>query len=144
MTANRSRSQVKNAPKLLSEINRHKECPFCSVSSVNENILQETKHFFVICNVLPYDLWDSQKIQSHLMVIPKKHTVKLGNIGSSAAIEYIELVDKYESLGYDIYARSPLSLMKTVEHQHTHLLKPHGKRRRFLFFIRKPYIRWHF
>ncbi len=142
MTANRSRKQVKSAHKILPQSSTG--CPFCNVHSSGQDKVQETKHFFVIKNILPYDLWDHQKINDHLMIVPKEHTEHLGSIGSSAAIEYIELIDKYEKLGYDLYARSPLSQMKSVRHQHTHLLKPHGRRRRFVFYLRKPYIRFHF
>lgn len=78
------------------------------------------------------------------MIIPKKHTQRLGDVSADAGDEFLHLIGKYEDAGYNFYARAPQSGMKTIPHQHTHLLKPHGRARRFVLYLRRPYTRWHF
>jgi diadenosine tetraphosphate (Ap4A) HIT family hydrolase len=76
------------------------------------------------------------------MIVPKVHTDRLGELDSNAAVEYVKLIDRYESEGYKLYARTPSSVVKSVKHQHTHLLQLDGKEKHFVFLLRKPfYIR---
>lgn len=144
MTANRSRKQVVKYSKKLKSDKKASSCVFCDIEGHPEKVIQETKHFRVIQNIFPYSLWDSQKVKSHLMIIPKTHTNQLGGLGGGAGEEFLNLIDKYESDGFNIYARAPSSKLKTIEHQHTHLIQPYGKIRKFVFFLRKPYIRLHY
>lgn len=143
MTASRSRTQVKQMKHDNVPENKHRACPFCSLENDPHNIVQATKHFWVIPNKYPYSLWDSQKVKSHLLIVPRTHTSKLGSLGAGAGVEFLNLIDKYESHGYNVYARAPGSLLKTVEHQHTHLIQPHGKVRKLVLYLRKPYLRLH-
>lgn len=74
------------------------------------------------------------------MIIPVQHTDTLADIPETAAVEFVQLISKYEQDGYNIYARAPISGMKSVIHQHTHLIKPEGKRISAVVHTRKPYI----
>ena len=103
--------------------------------------VRETKHLKVVRNRVPYSLWDNQRVLEHLMIVPKIHTGKLGDLGEAGAVEFIKLIDEYESAGYNIYARSVDSTNRSVVHQHTHLMKLGGKEVDFLFMLRKP---WYF
>jgi diadenosine tetraphosphate (Ap4A) HIT family hydrolase len=117
-------------------------CPFCAIHKGHPQYVEETQFLKVIRNRMPYSIWDGQGVLSHLMIIPKKHVDKLGSLDGKAAAEFIRLVDTYESAGYNIYARAPISSVKSVEHQHTHLIQLDGKDRRFIVVLRKPfYIR---
>ncbi|HWT40166.1 MAG TPA: hypothetical protein VN081_02745 [Dongiaceae bacterium] len=117
-------------------------CPFCTINAGHPQYVHETAHLKVIRNRTPYSLWDSQGVVEHLMIVPKQHTSKLGDLGEKAALEYIKLVDRYESAGYNLYARSVDSTNRSVAHQHTHLIKLDGKERTFLLMMKKPwYVR---
>jgi diadenosine tetraphosphate (Ap4A) HIT family hydrolase len=141
MTATRSTKEYR----IYAQKNRndsHKQCAFCLIKNGDEQYVEETKNLKVIRNRAPYSIWDSQGVTDHLMIIPKRHTDKLGSFDAKTALEYIKLVDKYESLGYNLYARAPVSSVKSVKHQHTHLIKLDGYTKRFIFLMRKPfYIR---
>ncbi len=116
-------------------------CVFCEVKKTDKRFVEETPHFFVIKNDFPYSLWDHQGVESHLMITPKMHTSNLSNLTNQQKIEYFDLIEKYESKGYNIFARSPYSIVKTIPHQHTHLIKPTKGLMKFIFSINKPYIR---
>jgi diadenosine tetraphosphate (Ap4A) HIT family hydrolase len=75
------------------------------------------------------------------MIVPLKHTNTLSDLTADESIEFVGLLASYESKGFNVYARAPHSTMKTVEHQHTHLIKPSTKKTKLLLYIRKPYIR---
>lgn len=116
-------------------------CPFCSITENDSQYIDETASFKVIRNTYPYTVWDGQGVVDHLMIVPKKHTDTLGDIGTEAAAEYIKLIELYEKDGYNFYARAPQSNIKTVHHQHTHLIKLDGKHREVFLYMRRPYVR---
>lgn len=121
---------------------KNRECPFCAIEKGHSEYIEETRFLKVIKNLIPYSVWDGQGVVAHLMIVPKEHTDKLGDLSAEAAVEYLKLIDKYETLGYNLYARAPASTVKTVAHQHSHLIKLDHKPRNFLFLLRKPfYIR---
>lgn len=144
MTVQRSRKEEKtykgHIAKLRAE-GKQDECPFCPINKGHESFVEAFKYFKVIHNVFPYSVWDGQLVADHLMIVPLKHTAKLGDLPTAAGHEYLKIVDSYEDRGYNLYARAPASVIKSVVHQHTHLIKPTGSRRRFVFFTRKPFIR---
>lgn len=118
------------------------DCPFCTIKDNDSCYIEETSIFRVIRNIAPYSIWDGQGVSDHLLIIPKQHTDKLGNIKDVAAIEFFGLINKYEEQGYNIFARAPISKMKSVVHQHTHLILPNNKHINFILYFRKPfYIR---
>lgn len=115
------------------------ECPFCLIKKLDAQYVEETKNLKVIRNHFPYSIWDGQGVVDHLMIVPKRHTDKLGSLSLEAAGEYISLVDKYELDGYNVYARAPGSNVKSIVHHHTHLIRLDGETRRFIFLLRKPF-----
>ena len=98
------------------------------------------KHFKIIKNIFPYDTWDARDVHDHLMITPIMHTESLSALGDDAAVEFVKLVSTYEKQGYDVYARSPYSAIKSVPHQHTHLIKTGGTRHKGVIHIEKPYV----
>lgn len=117
-------------------------CEFCKITAGNDQLVEETASFKVIKNIFPYSFWDYRRVVSHLMIIPKLHTDTLSDISPAQAAEYIQLMGRYESNGYDVFARAPSSIQKSVPHQHTHLIKTEGKSVKIVLHTTKPYFRF--
>lgn len=142
MTATRSRKQVKTYDRHLKYVEPPaKGCVFCTISDKDPQFVKQTAFFKVISNIFPYSLWDSQPVEDHLLLIPHIHTDTLADLPSEAAQEFVKVISSYESAGYSIYARAPGSTMKSLVHQHTHLIKTRSRNVRGVFYVRKPYIR---
>lgn len=120
-----------------------RNCVFCEIDSSSNEFISETKHFKIIINKFPYSLWDDQTVDDHLMIVPKQHTDTLSDLTPIEAQEYVQLISSYEKDGYNVWARAPQSTIKSVIHQHTHLIKPGKRTMKVLFYIRKPYFRLH-
>jgi len=116
-----------------------KGCSFCAIKKGDAQYIDSTKSFKVIRNIFPYSIWDGQAVADHLMVVPKKHTESLGGLNAAQSSEFIKLIDRYEKQGYNIYARAPQSEIKSIPHQHTHLIKTKGAPKKLLFLMRKPF-----
>src|SRR3990167_6468788 len=140
MTATRSRKEVKNYRKHRKNMQKPAGCTFCLIDKNSDQFISETKYFKVVRNIFGYSLWDSQRVEDHLMIVPKMHTDRLSKLPKKAGVDFLEILGEYEEKCYNIYARAPSSVIKTVVHQHTHLIKPLGKPRRLIFLLRKPYI----
>ena len=140
MTATRSRREEKHYKGSLHR-SRNDGCPFCAITAGSDQLVEDGTAHKVIRNIFPYSLWDGQRVIDHLMVVPKKHTDSLSSLKSREKTEYVDILSKYESRGYNVYARAPQSTSKSVLHQHTHLIKLSGKTPRFILLLRKPYIR---
>lgn len=143
MTAQRSRKEELRYKAYVAKQRRLKkaDCAFCAIDMNSDQLVRETPHFKVIINIFPYSIWDGEAVDDHLMIVPKKHTDKLGSLPTAAASELLQLIDSYEDEGYNLYARAPGSAIKSIVHQHSHLIKPKGNRKRLIFFSRKPYLR---
>jgi diadenosine tetraphosphate (Ap4A) HIT family hydrolase len=110
-------------------------CSFCALTDDSKEILEVFEHFRLIGNIFPYNKWDGRAVSHHVMLVPKQHTETLAALGDDASIEFVKLISQYENMGYSIYARSPASSMKSVPHQHTHLIKNDGPRFNRLFYM---------
>lgn len=137
----RSRKQVKTYNKYQKEHGYKKSCVFCNIQPSDNQHLKETRSFKLIKNIFGYSHWDNQNVKEHLLVVPKRHTDTISNFTSSEALEYMDLLSSYESRGYNVWLRAPQSVIKSISHQHTHLIKPGNKTHRFLFYLKKPYLR---
>lgn len=137
----RSRKEEKNYGKYQRTI-QPGSCQFCAIGLDSEQLVKLTKSFKIIRNIFSYSIWDGQKVDNHLMIVPRKHTDSLANLTPAQSHEFLLIVSDYESRGYNIYARAPSSTMKSVIHQHTHLIKTSGATKNMMFLLRKPfYIR---
>lgn len=116
-------------------------CDFCSITPKSKQFVQETTYFFIIKNIFPYSFWDLQRVSDHLLILPKKHTDTLSDLTRDEAVEYVELLGSYESVGYNVYSRAPQTKSKSVAHQHTHLIKSEGRLRKVVLYTQKPYLR---
>ncbi|HEY5140669.1 MAG TPA: hypothetical protein VIJ25_15350, partial [Methylococcales bacterium] len=114
-------------------------CAFCDPVEMGAKAVQETKYAYVIPNRTFYDLWELREVRDHLLIIPKGHVGSLADISDAAKIDIINLIAQYERTDYNVYARAVTNKHRSIEHQHTHLIKTGNKAARFLLFMRKPY-----
>lgn len=115
-------------------------CTFCQINRGHEEFVEEGKYFKVLITLFRYSYWDEQEVEDHMMLVPKMHTESISKLPVAAATEFLEFVGKYEAKGYTIHARAPKSATKSVPHQHTHLIKTKGKRKKFVLYSRKPFL----
>lgn len=123
MKAPRSRKGQRAYDRYIKKLPANAPCTFCALGHDDENFVSETEHFKIVRNRFPYTYWDYNTVEDHLMIVPKQHTDTLKDLTFMESKEYIEQVSAYEHKGYNIYARTPGSNIKTVVHQHTHLMK---------------------
>jgi len=102
----------------------HAECTFCNIATSGLNkIVEETKHFFVVKNRFPYETWESREVESHLMVVVKRHISELSDMTEVERTELMQILVKYEHESYSFYGRSFGNAERSMEHQHAHLIK---------------------
>jgi diadenosine tetraphosphate (Ap4A) HIT family hydrolase len=143
MTAHRTRKETKQYTAHLRKNPAAQDvCEFCQMQPGHPQFVVQTTNFKVVRNLYPYSLWDDHGVVDHLMIIPKEHIHNLSGLSPAVAHEYLQLVAAYEQQGYNIYARAPQSKVRSIAHQHTHLIKSAEQKRKIIFFIRRPYIRW--
>lgn len=140
MTAPRSRKEYITYEKHRKRVEPN-VCEFCQISKGDDQFVEQFQFFKVIKNIFPYSIWDGQNVADHLMVVPLKHTDNLSNMSVKEKVEYVDILQKYESRGYNIYARAPVSIRKSIIHQHTHLIKPIGSVKHFILALTKPFFR---
>ena len=116
-------------------------CGFCGFDSdKKDEVLKHYEYFWLVKNIFPYDIWDDQGVIDHLMLIPKRHIDSIGDMDNKELLEHSKIIGIYDQLGYSIYARSSSNIIKSVAHQHTHLIKLDGKEMSFMFYNKKPYL----
>jgi len=119
------------------------ECPFCNPETLNKAILT-TEHSYIVSNLTQYDLWELYDVVDHLLVIPKRHVKSLKELHDAERLDIMNLAADYEEKGYNVYSRGVDVATRSVEHQHTHLIKLAHKRPRFAVYLHKPYfvVKW--
>lgn len=140
MAVARSRKENKKYSNYLQSL-EPEACAFCSIHESDERLVAATKYFKVIKNIFPYSLWDDQQVLDHLLVLPEQHTDSLADMSAEQKVDFVDLIERYEKAGYNIYARAPASQTKTVYHQHTHLIKTQGRTKHIILSVKKPYMR---
>lgn len=115
------------------------ECPFCA-SATLANAVKETKSAYIVPNLTHYDIWEGHSVEDHLLVVPKRHVKSMKELSEAERLEIIDLIADYEEQNYSVYARGVGSVTRSVEHQHTHLIKMHPKRPKFAMYIHRPYF----
>ncbi len=130
-------------PKTRKEYKKHlrpASCPFCNVEELKKRKFIETDHAYIVPNKTSYDLWEARDVKDHLLVLPKRHVLKLSELTANEAADLMKIFAEYEAKGYNVYARGVNSTMRSVPHQHTHLIKTSPKEHHGTVFMRKPYI----
>ncbi len=96
----------------------------------------------VVTNLYPYRYWEFMDVIDHLMVVPKRHVTAISEFTKAEKLEFLELLSRYEGSGYNVYARAEENVMKTIPHQHTHLIKTKAKTAKAVMFTKQPYFVW--
>ena len=117
-----------------------KDCTFCNELKVHNKVLREGETMFVIPNRVSYDIFEGRRVVDHLMIIPKRHLTSFDEFTDEEILEMVRTTAEYEKKGYNVYARGWGNVSRSVEHQHTHLIKTDNKLARALFYVRKPYF----
>ena len=110
------------------------ECPFCARATLANAVL-ETDSAYVVPNLTKYDMWEGHDVVDHLLVVPKRHVKSIKELTEPERLEIIDIIADYEGKNYSVYARGVGSVTRSVEHQHTHLIKLHHKRPKFALYI---------
>jgi diadenosine tetraphosphate (Ap4A) HIT family hydrolase len=115
--------------------------PKCSLCLLhNFELVENNNHTVIVKNNYPYDIWEGCTVVEHLMIVPKAHGASLADLPAETKSEILASMAKYESNGYDVYARSRGSVHRSVSHhQHTHLIKTQGNSAKLIIYIQKPY-----
>ena len=74
------------------------------------------------------------------MVVPKRHVYSVSSFTKDEIAQYHKITAQYEKKGYDLFSRGVSSTMKSIAHQHTHLIKTDGKKIKGLIYIEKPLV----
>ncbi len=111
-------------PEIQAAYDAHKQasdgsCDFCIIQA--DSVVETGDTMLVIHNRFPYNRWDNQKVLKHYMIIPKRHLLSLGDQTDKEKVEFVQLLSKYESKGFSVYARSQQNSIRTIIHVHTHL-----------------------
>lgn len=119
---------------------RTNDCDFCHFKAGESPVVGTSDKFWIVKNKFAYDIWDDTKVQDHLLLVPKRHVEGIHEFDSDEKTGLVELVSQYEQQGYSLYARAPKSHAKSVQHQHSHLIKLSTTFTKFRLHIRKPHV----
>lgn len=140
----RKRVSEKSYAKHKNKMSKTVECNFCMFTEKSTQVVDSSTSFWIIENIFAYDMWDGCGVTDHLMIVPKRHVQSLAGLDAIELQEYAQQLALFESDGYSIYARAPENITKSVSHQHTHLIQLNNKRKKILFYARKPHLMWSF
>lgn len=118
-------------------------CHFCDLVKHSTNqIIKQTDYFLIVKNLFGYDLWDGCRVKEHLMIVPKRHVESLAGLSNKEMSSYLEQVVQFEAAGYSVYARASDNTTRSINHQHTHLIKIDNNPVKMLAYSKKPYLLW--
>lgn len=123
---------------------RPASCPFCNTDELQNRQVIETKFAYIVPNKTSYDVWEARTVKDHLLVIPKRHVRSLHELTKAESADIMNILAEYEDKNYNVYARGKSSSVRSVVHQHTHLIKTNPRAHHGTFYWRKPYIFWKF
>lgn len=134
------RKTFKKYQSLNNEVNRTVACSLCDAIDP-AGIVDELATMRVIKNRVPYDMFDGLPTTGeHLLIVPREHRLLIADFTNSEKLDHINLIAKYEKLGYSVYARSHTNIQRSQAHQHTHLIKLGRKQPKLLLALGKPYL----
>lgn len=114
-------------------------CTYCNDPTFEKRTVEQTDTMRLIYIRTKYDIFEGRPVQEHYMIVPKRHVETLNDFTDQEKIDMTTLAGKYEAKGFNVYMRGVKSVSRSVEHQHTHLIKLKEKRTKFLLYIAKPY-----
>lgn len=72
--------------------------------------------------------------------MPKRHVHTFDELTDAEKLDLMSVMGKYESKHYDVYARASNNKQRSVDHQHTHLIKTDPKLARGSLALKRPYF----
>lgn len=138
-TLNRTKKATKDYAKRL-QVYTTSACTFCTLEGEIDLFEKPSKHFVLLEARWGYDFWDMFGVEEHLMLVPRRHTDTISEFNEKELLEYSKRIQEFEANGYNVYLRAPASGQKSVAHQHTHFIKPYGKRKKIVVYLQKPFI----
>lgn len=134
------RKTYKQGYNKLKTLDKQQEvCTYCNDPTFKKRTVKETDTMRLIYIRTKYDIFEGRPVEDHFMIVPKRHIESLGESTEQEKLELLMLVSEYEIKGFNVYMRGAGSVSRSVEHQHTHLIKLKEKRTKFLLYIAKPY-----
>jgi diadenosine tetraphosphate (Ap4A) HIT family hydrolase len=115
-------------------------CQFCDPVAIQDTLVRETTHAYVLKNRTFYDTWEMAGVVDHLLVIPKRHVATISDLSNAAKLDIMNIIGDYEKTDYNAYARAARNKRRSVTHQHTHLIRTDHKQARFFLHLRRPYF----
>lgn len=99
-------------------------CGFCGEEGTPAHLPVVAEHggVLVVRNQFPYEVWESQPVLDHLMIVPSRHVLSLAELSEPEARDHQCAAREYEARGYSVYTRSQTNTGRTVTHLHTHLI----------------------
>ena len=102
-------------------LKKHRECPFCNLNE--EEILKQNKYAILTLARAPY-------IKGHLLVVPKKHVLKINKLSKKQkdAVEKLiyygmkKLHKKYKNVTVLYREGNKKEVGKSINHVHYHLI----------------------
>ena len=137
MTMNRTRKNHRVYATYAKKAKKQ-DCDFCNFNTRDKQVVASVDDFWIINNIFPYDMWDSAGVKDHLMVVPKRHADAIGDFTAKEQTSFAKILGNYDKKGYSIYARAPGNVIKSVVHQHTHLIALDNKPKKALIYLKKP------
>lgn len=113
-------------------------CTFCR-QETRAKILDENDSMYVVANRVSYDVFEGKGVIAHVLMVPKRHVESISELTEKEKIDAMNLIGKYESDGYSIYARAVDSTTRSVKHQHTHFIKQEPHQARLMLYMKRPY-----
>lgn len=114
-------------------------CNFCDPET-RKNTIFETEYSYIVPNRVFYDVWEMKSVTDHLLLMPKRHVHTYYELTDAEKLDLMNIMGKYESEHYDVYARASYNKQRSVDHQHTHLIKTSPKHAKVSIAIKRPYL----
>lgn len=134
MTLHHKTSTMRKYIKANKSDKKDSRCPFCK-PEVQATAVRTTDTLFIMPNRVPYEFFEGIYVEDHLMVITKEHRELLADFTKKEREELFDISADYEKQGYHVFARGSGATSRSVQHQHTHLIKLTKRRAKFMLHI---------
>jgi diadenosine tetraphosphate (Ap4A) HIT family hydrolase len=105
------------------------ECPFCD-PYIKNDFVDSTMHWHVVHNQFPYKYPDGEPVRLHLLVIPRRHLIRLDELlvdewaGLSQVMQIVRRRFPFVPEGFGLGIRSDKVGGVTLYHLHAHIIVP--------------------
>lgn len=125
----------------LGKGNTSDDCPYptCSAEPLTQPFVFSDATSCIIRPSVPYDVFEGRTVLDHVIAIPRRHLESLSDFTPEEMLGMMGIIATYEQQGYNAYMRG-VGGVRSVRHQHTHLIKIRNEKTKFLLYLRNPYI----